>query len=408
MKNKFNMERCYASLALGMLLLAGVFITGGTGCTSPGNKESKENNRAHSQNVLDDGDGKTQDKTDDKIGGKNDDKNGDKTGGKTDKKNGSKTNPATAEVIPVRVITLAPENYAEYGEYYGEVSGIQEAQILNRSGGRVEKIRVKTGDTVKIGDSLASIDSRKALNQLNTARLNERMAREEWERQQRFLVSGNTSQLIVDRAHLAWLSTQSASMQAEENYEGALCITPITGQVIASSIEEYKLIPPNTLAFVVADLSQLRIVIGVPETDLGSIKPGDTVELGFAMYPDKSWKGSVYSLGKKVTTGTVTFPVEIRMANTEHLLLSGVVATVKIIRTQFTNQIVVPGQAVLSEGNVHYVMLVDGKAARKRTVSIGYTGETKSVITSGLAAGERLVVEGQGIVADGTPVKVVE
>ena len=82
--------------------------------------------------------------------------------------------------------------------------------------GQVAKVFASDGDIVRAGQSLAEIDPEKASKRYQAAILNERLARETYEREQRFLNEGNSFQLKVDQAHLAWLQSQSNLLGAKE------------------------------------------------------------------------------------------------------------------------------------------------------------------------------------------------
>jgi RND family efflux transporter MFP subunit len=310
--------------------------------------------------------------------------------------------------VPVRILTVEPQEFIEFGEYYGKITGIKEAQLICVLGGRVEEITVRVGDYVTAGMSLAKINSESAMNTFELAVLGEKVAREDYERQKKFLESGNSSEVMVDNAHLNWLNSKSLLLDAEKAYEGALCITPISGIVVSKFIDLYQELPPGTPTFIVADLSKLKVTIGIPENDIKGVEPGDRVEVSFSMYPDKVWEGTISSVGKKVSPYSLTFPVEIIMDNPDGLLLSGVTAHVKVFSTYFENQVVVPIHTVLTMGTENYVMVVNDNTAHKYPVEIGYTSDTQMLITGGLKFGDKLIIEGNHIVEDGTPVKVIE
>ena len=128
----------------------------------------------------------------------------------------SDSNNEKKQSVPVKTITIKPESFEEYGEYYGNVTGIKEAILLNITGGRVEEIRVKEGDSVTTGTSLGKIDSAMAQNTYDTAVLNEKITKQEYLRNKKFLATGNSSEIKVDQAHLAWLLAHKNLLNAKK------------------------------------------------------------------------------------------------------------------------------------------------------------------------------------------------
>ena len=87
--------------------------------------------------------------------------------------------------LPVKVVSLTYGTYEEYGEYLGTVKGSFEANLLSYLGGRIEKINFKTGEKIKKGTLLCSIDGERIANDLNSARLQFEIAQTNYERLKR-------------------------------------------------------------------------------------------------------------------------------------------------------------------------------------------------------------------------------
>ena len=180
--------------------------------------------------------------------------------------------PSTAEneslrekAVPVGTVRLKTSDFTEYGEYYGRVSGIAEATLITVAGGLVESISGETGDTVRVGRSLGKINARKAKMAFEVARVNAKIARENYERAVTLLESGNTAQVTVDRSHLSWLQAEDLLLDAERVLTGALCLTPIDGIVLSRYIELHEQTSPASPTFTIAQIDSLRITIGIPE-----------------------------------------------------------------------------------------------------------------------------------------------
>ena len=313
---------------------------------------------------------------------------------------------ATHAPVAVQVLTVQPGDFVEYGEYYGQTGGWTEKTLVSLAGGSVEAIYVKEGDAVAKGQALGSIDTEKLQTAFEVAKLNERMARENHARQQQFYADGNASRLSVDQAELAWLNSKRALLEAEKMLEGALCITPIDGVVLSRFVELHQELPPGSRTFSVARLDKIRILIGIPEQEISGIAVGNEAEVSFAMNPGRSWKGRLERISREVSPETLTFQAEIRVDNPDRSILSGVTAKVRLRRHSLKNQIAVPSAAILTSGEETYVMVEQGSRALKVPVVPGPTDNARTVILQGLAAGSRLITEGNHLVRDGSEVQV--
>jgi len=308
--------------------------------------------------------------------------------------------------VAVRVLTVQPGDFVEYGEYYGKVAALEEKTLLSAAGGSVEAVLVKEGDLVAKGQSLGRVDSERIRTAYEVARLNERIARENHARQQQFLADGNASRLSVDQAELAWLNGKSALLEAEKMLEGALCITPIDGVVTSRFLELHQELPPGSPTFTVARLDRVRIGIGIPEQEIGGVAIGNEAEVSFAMIPGRTWPGRLARVSREVAADTLTFQAEVLVDNPDRAILSGITAKIRLRRHSLRNQITVPSQAILTSGDETYVMVEQDSRARKLPVVPGPADDTRPVILRGLPAGSSLIIEGNHLVTDGAQVKI--
>ncbi len=311
------------------------------------------------------------------------------------------------DTIPVSVISIKNQDFAQFGEYYGNVQGINEATIICYAGGQVEKISVKEGNYVKKGKSLARIDAEKFNTAYETAQLNEKIAKDNYERLKKHLITGNASQFQVDQANLAWLNSQTTRIDAQKAKKGALCIAPMSGIVTARFIDRYQEIAPGTPAFTVTQLHKVKITIGIPESEIEGVQEGNEAKISFSIYPGRTWKGAVHRITREASKMSKTFQAILYFDNPEKLIKPGLTAYVKLTLAKKANQIVVPTNAVLADGTENYVMVVNNNSALKKTVTLGENNKNQTIVTSGLETGSSLIIRGHHIVSTGSPVKVI-
>ncbi len=312
------------------------------------------------------------------------------------------------DTIPVRVITLEPREFEVRGDYYGEVAGVEEALLVCAAGGRVEALHVKEGAYVKAGQHLGNINADEAINAYETATLSEKMARDNHERLQEHLKAGNASQVAVDQARLNWLNAKSAMLKAGTARRGALCITPISGFVIKRHVELYQELPPGTPTFTVAKLHTMKVNVGIPESDIADVKTGNKAVITFDLHPGRRWEGTLVRLAREISNRTRTFDAELHIPNKDRTLVSGLTAHVRLTLRTLRDQIVAPTGAIRTDKKESFVMTVKNGRAVYRAVELGAASQTHTVITGGLKAGDVVIVGGQHLVSNGTPVEIIE
>ncbi|MFP4536561.1 MAG: efflux RND transporter periplasmic adaptor subunit [Spirochaetaceae bacterium] len=311
--------------------------------------------------------------------------------------------------VPVEVVRLDGRPFTVYGEYYGEVSGLEEVELITVSGGRVSEINVSVGDAVEAGDSLARIEAEKAVRQYETAIYNERLARESFERQKRFLDEGNSYQLAVDQAELALLQSRTALLDAEKVRDGALAITPISGIVVARYIDLYEEVPPGEATFVVSNLSRMKVRLGVPEADIAGVRTiGGSAEVTLGSLPGRVWEGEVVSFSRRRSERNLTFQVELHIDNQDQAILSGTTAKVRLPLRTIDEAVVVPSSTIVTRGENSYLVVAEGAVAHLRQVVLGPSNERETVILDGVSPGEEIVVRGINQVDEGSVIRIID
>ncbi len=326
-------------------------------------------------------------------------------GGKKGAENSAKRDDDT---VAVETMTVQMSDFVQHGEYYGEVAGLREAYLVNVSGGTVERIHASIGAWVKEGQSLAEIDAARAEAQLETAELQEKVAKDNYERTKSFYDQGTSSRVALDNAHLAWLQAKTHRLQAEKAYNGAFCITPITGRVASRGINEFQDIGPGTPTFVVAQLHKVKVMVNVPESEIAGVTVGNEATVTLAAVPGRTWDGKVHSVARRANPATKRYEAELLVDNKDGMILPGMTARVDLTLRTYNDQVVIPTSAVLTAGSLHEVMTVNGGIVEKRKVQFGPMDEERTVITDGLQPGDRLIIAGQHLVTQGDAVIVKE
>ena len=312
----------------------------------------------------------------------------------------------TDQQVRVSLVTAKLSTFSETGVYYGKLAGSASATLIATLGGRVDAVLATEGSLVEAGQSLGRINAEKAQSNRDMVALGEKIAKENLDRQRQFLRDGNASQIAVDQAELAWLTAHNTSIDAQKALDGALAVTPIQGIVTHRYVELFEELAPGSRTFSVASIDTMKVTIGIPEPEMGGVSAGNAAEVTVDSVPGGVWKGRVSRLGREVSPDTLTFSAEVTFDNPGRLLLPGTSATVTLHRRDLAGQIVVPTEAVLTKGQESFVMVEEDGVAHRVPVTLGPTSRTQTVITQGLKVGNHVIVAGNNLASDGSPVAV--
>ena len=159
-----------------------------------------------------------------------------------------------------------------------------------------------------------------------------------------------------------------------------------------------RFMPGDTL-FQIADLSNVWIVASVFEQDLGFVRLGQAAAVTLAAYPGRTWAGRVSFVYPTVDPETRTARVRIELPNEDGSLKPDLFGTVDIEAGDTVAAVAIPESAVLDSGTRQVVLVeLGGGAFEPREVELGSRGDGYVEVMSGLAAGERVVVNGNFLI----------
>ena len=314
---------------------------------------------------------------------------------------------AAVESVPVEVTQVQPQSYKEYGIYVGKVVPAEEVRLTAYSGGRVAKIFKDRGDKVKKGEKLCDIEGGRLQTNLSSRLIQERLSKEALERSKKHLEQGTASRTQVDRAQLDYLTAKQARIEAKKLRDGAYCVSPMNGVIVDRTIEKFDETVPNQTTFYIADMSNVKVTIGIPENEIDGYKVGQSAVLLTDQAADKGIEGKITSIAARVDNEQRTFQMDVEFPNTDGKILSGITGRVKALRFSLEDVVVVPTEAILVLASEKAVMVVEDGVARRKTIQIKSSNETESLVASGLEAGDQLIVTGQAQAVDGVPVKII-
>ena len=337
--------------------------------------------------------------------------------------------------LDVVVATVAKQDVEIYSEWVGTTTGYVNAQIYPKIQGYLLKQAYRDGGVVQEGDLLFQIDPRQfqatldeAAGQLARARAALAKYQMDVSRYTPLAAEGAVSQQELDDAVQARAgsaaqvdSARAAVEQARLNLQWTQVKSPITGVAAIASAQVGDLVSPQTLLTSVSQLDPIKVTFPVSEIDylrfakrvreLDEAPQQDqpaNLQLILAngeRYPEP---GRLSVAGLEVTTTTGTIDVQGVFPNPNNLLRPGQFAKVRAVTDRLPGALVIPQRAVRDLQGLSQVAVVgaEDKVAFKN-VTLGPATGSDYVVTAGLAAGERVVVEGLQKIRDGVVVKPV-
>ena len=279
-----------------------------------------------------------------------------------------------------------------------------------RATGVLEKMLVRVGDKVAVGQLIAKIDSREQEAELTRAEAQLRSAKAELsfatllEKRMGGLSSQDlTSRESYDDARRRADAARAAVAEAEAGLAGARIrlsytsiYSPLTGVVSEVTAQEGETVVAGLQVanlITVLDPSKLEMWIYVDETDIGQVTPGLPVEFSVDAYPDDTFPGSVDQIypQPEIRDNIVYYRALVKLPETSAAKLRPEMTTqCRVIVDSKDNVLIIPNNAIkwVDDEQVVYVQTPGGHELAHP--KLGLVGPDVSEVLSGLKQGDKV------------------
>ncbi|MBS0632353.1 MAG: efflux RND transporter periplasmic adaptor subunit [Verrucomicrobia bacterium] len=320
----------------------------------------------------------------------------------------------TTATPPAPKVTVAPVEeklLTAYDEFLGRVDAAETVELRPRVSGYLENVRFQAGQTVKEGDVLFSIDARQYQAQYDLARAHADVALREAKRADALLAASAISSEEAEARRARAAEAQAALDLAQLDLEHTQVRAPISGRVSRALVTAGNLVSGTagnaTLlttivstgdAFVYADIDEATMLkfsrllrTGQLATDHGRV----AVEMQLADEDNFPRRGYVESADNRLDPSTGTLVLRMVFPDTDHTLVPGLFARVRIPVGAPQPTLLVSERAIGTDQSQKFVLSVaPDRTAVYRTVKLGGSVGDKRVVLSGLRSGDQVIVNG--------------
>lgn len=310
--------------------------------------------------------------------------------------------PQTAEVrLPnVAIMAASYKDVPQSDVYTANVEAYAKNNIAPQSASRIQKIYVEVGDFVRAGQIVAKMDE-VSLNQSKLSMANDSL---EYSRIKKLYEQGGVSKSDFDAMELKYNVTRS---QYQNLLENTILRSPVSGVITARNYDQGDMYGGSPI-YVVAQITPVKLYVGISEMDYTKVKKNDTVTLTADALPGKTFTGRIARIYPTIDAATHTFTAEVNVANSDRLLRPGMYARVTV-NFGSNHSIVVPDDCVVKQqgSGVRSVFVLQAdNTVKEIVVTLGRHFGTEYEILSGISEGDNVVVKGQASLKNGSKVNV--
>jgi len=338
-----------------------------------------------------------------------------------------------AFVMPPRAVTaatVAQEDVPVYIDEIGTCISTNVASIVPQVTGKITEVLFTEGADVKKGDPLITIDPRPyeaALAQAEATLVQDQaklqLSADQLKRSQQLATGNFISQQDLDTLKTS-VSTGDALLKADEaavvnaklNVEYCHIVAPIDGRLGKKLVDLGNVVSANSTSplVVIEQIDPLYVDFTVAEPDFPEVRrffaAGPLkVVVSLPDHPEVTREGSLSFVDNTVTPSAGTVQLRATLPNTDRVFWPGQFVNVRLVLQTLKGALLVPTQAIqLSQQGPFVFVVKDDSTAALRPIKPGQRQGDRTVITDGLAPGEKVVVTGQLFLAPGGKVAVVD
>jgi len=326
-----------------------------------------------------------------------------------------KLSDADASRAGVKAEALAAREVADAVNLTATVEPNREriAHVAPRLPGRIVNVAAKLGDSVKQGQTLATLESievGEAYSAYAQATADANVARTAFERAERLHAEQIIPGKEYQRARGEYEKTRAQARAAAEKLKmlgvkpgdaekGAPVsrfpvTAPLGGTVIERKAVLGELAKPEESLFVVADLRRVWLEADVGEADLGRVRIGSKARARFPSFPDDVFEGKVSHVGAVLDKETRTAKAIIELANAKGMLRPQMFGNVAIETGASRKVLAVPESAVTLVQGLPTVFVEEAAGFKAHPIEVAGRSAGKVIVKSGIKAGDLVVTEG--------------
>lgn len=296
--------------------------------------------------------------------------------------------------IPVYTIVVEASDLPRTISSVGSLESPEMTTVASEIAGRIVGIEADEGQQVAVGHVVLRLDDTetRATLKITDARL--RNARDRLARVQQLFDNGVASQQQLDDASSNFDAADGSHRAARTRFEKHVLRAPYAGTLGMNQVDLGDYLEPGDPIVEISTTGALELRFALPQRHISEIAVGQTVS-GVVGRCGPRFEGEVIAIDPRVDPRTRMVGVRAAIPNADGELHPGMAVRMRVLVGMHERATLVPQEAIVRQGTKHVLYLVsDENEANPRNVEIGDYYMDGAHVTSGLEAGEQIVIAG--------------
>lgn len=278
-------------------------------------------------------------------------------------------------------------------EMPGSLTPYEETEIHPEVAGRITGIYFKEGANVSQGSVLVKLYDGDLQAQLSKLQVQLKVAQQTLSRYEELAKIQGVSQQEVDLNRLSMNNIIADISIVKTSISKTSLRAPFSGKLGLRNISMGAYVSPATLITTLRKVSQLKLEFTVPEKYGTKMQPGNLISFS-SEGSDKTYAARVIATENDIALESRSLKVRAVVDKPDAQLIPGSFVKVQIPLEKNNNALMIPSQAVIPKARTKEVVVYRGGVATMQTVTTGIRDSSNVEITSGLKAGDTIILTG--------------
>lgn len=310
--------------------------------------------------------------------------------------------------VPVTAHHTTKGPFHHFIDVKGTIDSRTTIDVAPQMGGRITAITVSNGQFVKKGDLLIELDAETLRSNIAEVETQLDFAKTMFEKQKRIYEQKAGSEIQYLQAKTNKEALERRLQALNDQMDLMRIKAPTSGYVDNLRPAVGEMAMPGTAVMTIVNTGDMRVIVDLAESYMKTVDEGDSVaivipELGLEL------QSRIGTVSRTINAVNRTFRVEVPLKNLPANVRPNTTVDVRINDITVENTVNIPLASILREGNDQYVYQIgeDG-TVNKRSITTGLVSGGDVEVTSGISAGEAVVVRGNQDVSNGDHVQIIE
>ena len=318
--------------------------------------------------------------------------------------------------MPVETSKVKIEKIYEEAITVGTIKANESVMMRPEIAGRVIKIYFQEGQKVAQGDLLVKLDD--SIYQASVAESEASLSFSEAKNQRQVSLykQNYTSGGKKDEAIAKLRMDEAILKRKKADLEKTGIFAPFEGLVGLRKISPGDYVQAGQDIVELVNLDPIKVEFSLPEIYFPRLKTGQKIQLTSDVLPGRKFEGKIFAIHPVVNESGRNLELKGLLSNipssTEEEthgfpIIPGMFVRVRVILQTRENVLVIPEEAIIMQGEKHFVYKVQDSKAKLTPVKIGVRSQGRVEIREGLSRNDDVITAGQIKIGDGMPVKIV-